>query len=80
MKKNELTQKFIHKLFLMLNNDDSRHYIQIYLIDPVLNHILERLFPYIILTTVLFIILIVSIVIICLIIYYNIKYQSLRYT
>ena len=79
-KKNDFIQKFIQKVFILLNNDESRHYIQVYLIDPVLNHILERIFPYIILTCVLFIILILSIVIICIFIYYHIKFSSPRLT
>jgi len=72
-----LIQKFINKAFIMLNNDESKKYIQIYLIDPLLNHILERIFPYIILTTVLFIILILCIVAIFIFIYFHIKQNSL---
>ena len=67
--KNDIFKKFIEKAFVMLNNDESRKYIQVYLIDPLLNHVLERIFPYIILTTVLFIILIVCIVTVCIYIY-----------
>lgn len=67
--KNDIFKKFIEKAFVMLNNDDSRKYIQVYLIDPLLNHVLERIFPYIILTTVLFIILIVCIITVCIYIY-----------
>ena len=72
-KKNDYIQKFIQKALLNLNNDESRKYIQIYLVDPLLNHVIERLFPYIILTTVLFVILILCIVTICIFIYYHIK-------
>jgi len=71
--KPDLVKKILHKLFLSLNNDESRKYIQIYLIDPLMNHVLERIFPYIIITSVLFIILILSIITICVLIYYNIK-------
>ena len=72
-KKPDMVQKFIQKAFVMLNNDESRKHIQVYLIDPLLNHVLERIFPYIILTTVLFIILIVCIITICIFIYINMK-------
>lgn len=72
-KKQDILQKFIQKAFIMLNNDESRKYIQIYLIDPLLNHVLERIFPYIILTTVLFIILIVCIITVCIFIYLQMK-------
>ena len=67
--KNDVFKKFIEKAFVMLNNDDSRKYLQVYLIDPLLNHVLDRIFPYIILTTVLFIILIVCIITVCIFIY-----------
>jgi hypothetical protein len=72
-KKNDVLKKFIEKAFVMLSNDESRKYIQIYLIDPLLNHVLERIFPYIILTTVLFIILIVCIITVCIYIYIKLK-------
>ena len=72
-KKNDIIHTFIKKAFIMLNNDEYRKYIQLYLIDPLLNHVLERIFPYIILTTALFIILIICIITICIFIYINIK-------
>jgi hypothetical protein len=70
--KNDVLQKFIQKSFVMLNNDETKKQIQIYIIDPILNHVLDRVFPYIILTTVLFIILIVCIITISIFIYYHI--------
>lgn len=73
IQKNDILQKFIQKAFVMLNNDDSRKHIQVYIIDPLLNHVLERIFPYIIITTVLFIILIVCIISICIFIYIHMK-------
>ena len=75
-KDNSIIQRFIQKTFLMLNNDETKKYIQIYILDPLLNHILERIFPYIILTTVLFIILILSILGLFAFIYFNFKYTN----
>jgi hypothetical protein len=72
VKKPDVLQNFLQKAFKMLNNDESKKYVQIYVIDPILNHVLERVFPYIILTTVLFIILIVCIITIAIFIYYHI--------
>lgn len=74
--KDEILQKFVQKAFLLLSNEESKKYIQIYLIDPILNHILERLFPYIIMSCVLIIILIISILTICIITYYQIYSKS----
>ncbi len=48
-------EKSIH----VLNREDTRKKLQIYLIDPLLNHVLERVFPYIILICVLFALLLI---------------------
>ncbi len=48
-------EKSIH----ILNREDTRKKLQIYLIDPLLNHVMERIFPYIILTVVLFALLLI---------------------
>ena len=48
-------EKSIH----MLNREDTRKKLQIYLIDPLLNHVMERVFPYIILICVLFTLLLI---------------------
>lgn len=50
-----LMEKSIH----LLNREDTRKKLQIYLIDPLLNHVMERVFPYIILICVLFALLLV---------------------
>jgi hypothetical protein len=75
-KKKELLQKMIHNILLLFNNDESRKYVQIYLIDPLLNHVLERIFPYIVLTSILFILLILVIIVTCIFIYYHLKYST----
>lgn len=75
-KKKELLQKMIHNVLLLFNNDESRKYVQIYLIDPLLNHVLERIFPYIVLTSILFILLILVIIVTCIFIYYHLKYST----
>jgi hypothetical protein len=51
----QLMEKSIH----ILNREDTRKKLQIYLIDPLLNHVLERIFPYIILICVLFALLLI---------------------
>lgn len=48
-------EKSIH----LLNRDDTRKKLQLYLIDPLLNHIMERVFPYIVLTCALFTLLLI---------------------
>lgn len=51
----QMMEKSIH----ILNREDTRKKLQIYLIDPLLNHVLERIFPYIVLTVVLFSLLLI---------------------
>lgn len=51
----QLLEKSIH----LLNRDDTRKKLQLYLIDPLLNHIMERVFPYIVLTCALFTLLLI---------------------
>lgn len=72
-KKKEIIQKMFENILLLFKNDETREYIQIYLIDPLLNHVLERIFPYIVITSILFILLILASIITCIIIYYHLK-------
>lgn len=51
----QLMEKSIH----ILNREETRKKLQIYLIDPLLNHVLERIFPYIILICILFSLLLI---------------------
>lgn len=51
----QLMEKSIH----ILNREDTRKKLQIYLIDPLLNHVMERIFPYVILICVLFAVLLI---------------------
>jgi hypothetical protein len=51
----QLMEKSIH----ILNREDTRKKLQIYLIDPLLNHVMERIFPYIVLICVLFALLLI---------------------
>jgi len=51
------TTSLIKKVLEYISKDDIRHKIQDDIIDPLLNHIMKRVFPYIILTCVLFILL-----------------------
>jgi hypothetical protein len=52
-------EQFLEKTIMILNKDDTRKRLQIYLLDPLLTHILERVFPYIVLTCVLFSLLLI---------------------
>ena len=48
--KHMLFENVIH----FLQKDETLQKLHLYILDPLLNHILERVFPYIVLTCVLF--------------------------
>jgi hypothetical protein len=52
-------EQLMEKSIVFLNRDETRKRLQLYLIDPLLNHIMERVFPYIVLTCVLFTLLLI---------------------
>lgn len=54
-----MIEHFMEKGIMLLNREETRKRMQIYLIDPLLNHIMERVFPYIVLTCVLFTLLLI---------------------
>ena len=46
-----------------MRQDETRMQIQSLIIDPLLNHVMNRVFPYIILTCVLFVLLLIVILV-----------------
>ena len=52
----------LEKIFRYINRDETRKQIQVFLLDPMLNHLMERVFPYIVLTCVFFAILLLLVV------------------
>jgi hypothetical protein len=52
----------LQKIFRYINRDETRKQIQVFLVDPMLNHIMERVFPYIVLICVFFAVLLLLVV------------------
>jgi hypothetical protein len=52
----------LQKVFRYINRDETRKQIQVFLLDPMLNHIMERVFPYIMLICVFFAVLLLLVV------------------
>ena len=52
----------LQKVFRYINRDETRKQIQVFLLDPMLNHLMERVFPYIVLTCAFFAILLLLVV------------------
>jgi hypothetical protein len=49
----------MQRIFQFVNHEDTQKQVQVYLLDPLINHIMERVFPYIVLTCVLFVLLLI---------------------
>jgi hypothetical protein len=59
LQKKSTVHKWIDKMAVHLHNEDNKRLVQLYLIDPILNHIMDRVFPYLILTCALFSLLVI---------------------
>ena len=59
--KKDWLQRWIHKLTQTIQTDENKKMIQVYLIDPLISHIMERIFPYIVIMCVLFVVLTIMI-------------------
>ncbi len=64
---------FMRRIFQFVNNEETQKQVQIYLLDPLINHIMERVFPYIVLTCVLFVLLLILVVLILGIIIFQLR-------
>ena len=56
-KESVLSNKLWQKLFMFINREETRKQIQMFLVDPLLNHVMERILPYILLSCVFLVIL-----------------------
>jgi hypothetical protein len=52
---------FLKKIITYIGHQDIKHQIYKEVLDPLLNHIMNRVFPYIILTCVLFVLLLLAV-------------------
>jgi len=60
-KKKEWIHAWVQKIIHSVQTDENKKMVQVFLVDPILNHILERLFPYVLILCVLFVILTIMI-------------------
>ena len=42
-----LSNKIMQNIFLYINRDETRKQLQMFLVDPLLNHVMDRILPYI---------------------------------
>ena len=52
--KDKKPSPLLEKVIMFLQKEDTLQKLHLFVLDPLLNHILERVFPYIVLTCVLF--------------------------
>jgi hypothetical protein len=57
-----MIERVIDKLTTYMQKDENKRWLQVFVIDPVLNHILDRIFPYIVLMSIIFVVLIILVV------------------
>ena len=58
-KKPTMWEGVVEKSIIMLNDTHNQKRIQQFIVDPVLNHVMNRVYPYILLICVLFTLLLV---------------------
>jgi hypothetical protein len=56
-----VAQKFVKKMIHFIGKEEMKEQIKGEIIDPLLNHIMKRVFPYIILSCVLFVLLLFAV-------------------
>lgn len=60
--KKDMVQKVIDKLSTYMQKEENKQWLQVFVIDPVLSHILDRIFPYIIIVCIIMVVLIILII------------------
>ena len=61
--KQSASETFLRKTVMMLGKQEIQDQIQVRILDPLLSHVMKRVFPYIILTCVLFVLLLIVVMI-----------------
>jgi len=59
--KKDWVGKWIQKISQIIQTEENKKMMHVFLIDPILNHVLERLFPYVLILCVLFVVLTIMI-------------------
>lgn len=54
MSEKKQKHQLFEKVIMFLQKEETLQKLHLFILDPLLNHILERVFPYIVLTCVLF--------------------------
>jgi hypothetical protein len=60
-KKRDIVQRILEKATTYMQKDENKRWFQVFVLDPVLTHIMDRIFPYIVIMCIIFIVLIILI-------------------
>ena len=60
---------WIQKASQLIQTEENKKMMHVFLIDPILNHVLERIFPYVLILCVLFVVLTIMISVTLLVIF-----------
>ena len=71
------TRQFLQNVIAYIGRDEIRRKLQDDIIDPLLSHVLRRVYPYIILTCVLFVLLLLVVLLTLGIIIFQLRAQRL---
>lgn len=72
-----MSSDILQKIFRYINRDETRKQIQVYVVDPILTHIMERVFPYILLFCVFFVVLLLLVAATLVIIVFQLRSPNL---
>ena len=59
--KKDWIRTWIQKISKTIQTEENKKMMHVFLIDPILNHVLERIFPYVLILCVLFVVLTIMI-------------------
>jgi hypothetical protein len=67
--KRDWVRKWIQKISQLIQTEENKKMMHVFLLDPILNHVLERLFPYVLILCVLFVLLTIMITVTLLLVF-----------
>ena len=73
--KNNIINEIIDICISEVSKEEMKNKINTYIIEPSFTYIFDRLYPYIILTSIIFVLLLLMVIIIIIILIHNNKYK-----
>jgi hypothetical protein len=56
-KKKDWLQRWIHKISQTVQTDENKKMLQVFIVDPLISYMMDRILPYIVIMCVLFVLL-----------------------